>query len=294
MQSTAHEGMEAQGGIGRNADDWSGHDLEDCPASPPKGRPKSLKLQCVAASWNSGDETKWGEAATGNGFVGFNRFDCAGNDHILDFNGIREGDVFTFHVGSKEYTGQVTQKPRLYNQFAIALKTDAGYEDDLPNGVFSIPSFISHPCRSLLCNGSGGVALCLWKGAIGRAAVTIRVAAFGLGRDVANDIEEAVRRGVKVYVLIDYRHTVCDTTSLAVLENASNLHVKYVTGRGNSVVLHAKLLIVDGSTMVTGSANATSFSEKTIEHVLFCDSLEAQSLVNETKEQFDRLWEAVS
>ena len=25
MQSTAPEGMEAQGGIGRNADDWSGH-----------------------------------------------------------------------------------------------------------------------------------------------------------------------------------------------------------------------------------------------------------------------------
>jgi HKD family nuclease len=149
----------------------------------------------------------------------------------------------------------------------------------------------------LMNESSGAEAIRMWQALLKQAQGTIRIAAFGLDRDMLEHLYMAARRGVKIWLLIDFDHQINETNLPCVLDIFANLEVRYTS---STTRLHAKTLIVDPeetsrSAMVTGSANATRFSRTSIEWVMFCKmfdgcSVSARYLIEDSAREFDHLW----
>ena len=115
---------------------------------------------------------------------------------------------------------------------------------------------------------SGAEALRMWHATLQNASTSVRIAAFGLNDDMLEEVYMAARRGVQVWLLLDFEHQI-KQTNLPYASQSENMVVKYTH---SSTRLHAKTLIADSEDMsraalVTGSANATRFSLSSIEWV---------------------------
>lgn len=123
------------------------------------------------------------------------------------------------------------------------------------------------------------------KNLIRSAQKTIQIAMFTwTRRDLAQEVIEAHKRGVKVQVILDH-HAGRGTGSKVVdmLQN-ENISVRLSSG---GPLLHHKFMLIDGSTLVNGSANWTlsAFTQNDDCFIVMHD------LTDEQKKTMEKLWE---
>jgi len=133
----------------------------------------------------------------------------------------------------------------------------------------------------------GGTALQTVERAIGGAKQTILVAAYEFTSvDVAQALAEAVSRGVKVWLVMDDQ-----------AEKSKYSQSKWLLAHGVAVrinkhyaIFHHKFLVIDGTTVETGSFNYTKgASEKNAENALVLHGVPDLALAYRT--EWIRLWD---
>lgn len=106
---------------------------------------------------------------------------------------------------------------------------------------------------------------------IGKATKSVDVAIFGFtDKAIADSLVLAKKRGVKVYVYRD---------RLQSKESKQKAINKYMADNGipvqikqTGILMHMKMLIVDGSTVVTGSYNWSEGAKKQDNDLIICDA----------------------
>ncbi len=122
------------------------------------------------------------------------------------------------------------------------------------------------------------------KGLIEGARKTLRIAMFTwTRRDFAQAVIDASKRGVKVEVLMDYTSSQGASANIMKFLIQRGIPVRLSQGNG---LLHHKLMIVDGQTLVNGSANWTknAFTQNDDCFLVLHDLTEPQ------QKQLDVLW----
>lgn len=162
-------------------------------------------------------------------------------------------------------------------------------------GERSVMGSICRPITIVLRKQSGLDALDMHKAMLKRATASVRMACYGIGREVLSYVYEAEQRGVHIRLIVDANHQNKETGHPAIAP-APNLQLCESIRK-----MHAKMLIIDAECeglggMVTGSANPTLFSHDSIEHVIHADmsqgdSETARPLVAGSAKEFDDLWD---
>jgi len=105
-----------------------------------------LRFHCVEYAKNSGQTLIWsggdaqleGNAATGNGLVGFNRIDAMGVDRRETLVGFTIGTQISLSIRGQKYQGSVKKEPCENSHGEICFKTTAGYPDNIHDGTSKI------------------------------------------------------------------------------------------------------------------------------------------------------------
>ena len=134
---------------------------------------------------------------------------------------------------------------------------------------------------------SPGQALPLVLDTIRAARSTVFVAAYSFtSRPVATALRDAMRRGIKVYVVVDAGEAAKGYSAARFLAN------ERVPVRTNAryALQHNKFIVVDGTTVQTGSFNYTaSAAERNAENVLVVRN--APALAAQYASEWRRLWD---
>ena len=132
----------------------------------------------------------------------------------------------------------------------------------------------------------GGGALELIRGVIGSAKQSILVACYGFtNRDIAEDLESAAHRGVKVRIVSD-EGAAKDKYSQIPVMKAAGIPVRIATRYS---IMHNKFMVIDGATVETGSFNYTSAAVKSnAENVVIARN--APDLAKRYADEWARLW----
>ena len=133
----------------------------------------------------------------------------------------------------------------------------------------------------------GGTALLAVTNAIGSAKQTVAVAAYEFtSAEVAQALADAVLRGVKVWVVLDAKASHEKYSQAAFLVS----HGVEVRTDGHYVIFHDKFLIVDRSTVETGSFNyTTSADRRNAENALVLRGV--PDLAEAYLQEWTRLWD---
>ena len=133
----------------------------------------------------------------------------------------------------------------------------------------------------------GGTALGTVVAAIGTARQTIAVAAYEFtSAEVAQALAAAAVRGVRVWVVVDQKATK-EKASQAVWLAAHGVGVR---ANGHYAIFHHKFLIIDQSTVETGSFNYTTSADKrNAENALVLRGV--PDLANAYLTEWKRLWD---
>jgi len=119
------------------------------------------------------------------------------------------------------------------------------------------------------------------------ATLDVMVYAFS-AKPIAQSILRARDRGVSVRIILDRSETKRKGSLYKFLKN-NGAEVKLLSGIARKGVMHNKVGIFDGKTLVTGSYNWTGDAERTnYDNALFTDDLD---LVQEYRDEFDKLWD---
>ncbi len=132
----------------------------------------------------------------------------------------------------------------------------------------------------------GGTALALVEKAIGTAKSEILVAAYEFtSRDIAEAIEGAAHRGVKVRIVADWKASQDRFSQVPVLQAAGipvRLDHLYA-------IMHNKFLVIDGDTVETGSFNYTTAADRhNAENALVLWNV--PQLAGQYAAEWERLW----
>ncbi len=132
----------------------------------------------------------------------------------------------------------------------------------------------------------GGTALALVEKAIGVAKSEILVAAYEFtSRDVAEALEAAAHRGVKVRIVADWKAAQDRFSQVPVLQAAGipvRLDRLYA-------IMHNKFLVIDGESVETGSFNYTTAADRhNAENALVLWNV--PQLAGQYAAEWERLW----
>lgn len=122
------------------------------------------------------------------------------------------------------------------------------------------------------------------KGLIEAATKTIRIAMFTwTRRDFAEAVIDARKRGVKVEVILDFAQSQSASAPIMKFLIQRSIPVRLSQGNG---LLHHKMMLIDGTTLVNGSANWTKngFTQNDDCFIVLHDLTEGQ------RSQLDSLW----
>lgn len=133
----------------------------------------------------------------------------------------------------------------------------------------------------------GGTALAVVEKVISAARSEVLVAAYEFtSRDIAEALEAAAHRGVKVGIVADYKASHDRYSQIGILKSAGipvRLDERYA-------ILHDKFLVIDGVTVETGSFNYTTAAVKhNAENVLVLWNAPQIAMVY--AREWQRLWE---
>ena len=156
-------------------------------------------------------------------------------------------------------------------------------------------------CRrdaSVLCTESGLAAIHKWICAVEAAERNVFILSYGLShKRILAALIDAERRGVRIRCLVDGQHQLKELQDdLTDRLKGADTTIKYSTNR-----IHAKVLLTDATgdgappatksaRLITGSANASVFSEQCIEHVLDLSAAEHPDIVGTTVRECEAIW----
>lgn len=92
--------------------------------------------------WSGGDAQREGNAATGNGLVGFNRIDAMGIDRKSTLMSFTIGSKLSLTINGEGHEGSVQKKPCENSHGEICFQTNAQYVDNIHDGTFKLT--VSH------------------------------------------------------------------------------------------------------------------------------------------------------
>ena len=143
------------------------------------------------------------------------------------------------------------------------------------------------PSFSVTAAFTPGQALPLVLDTIRSARSTIFVAAYSFtSRPIATALRDAARRGVKVFVVADATDATKGYSAVRFLAN-ERVPVRL---NGRYAIQHNKFMVVDGSTVQTGSFNYTaSAAERNAENVLVLRN--APAVAAQYGAEWRRLWD---
>lgn len=158
-------------------------------------------------------------------------------------------------------------------------------------GAFFTPfttsaQFVPATQASLAAAFTPGQALPLVLDTIKSARSSIFVAAYSFtSKPVATALRDATRRGVKVFVLADATEA---SKGYSAVRFLANEHVP-VRVNARYAIQHNKFMVIDGSTVQTGSFNYTaSAAERNAENVLVVRN--APAIAAQYDAEWRRLW----
>lgn len=145
-------------------------------------------------------------------------------------------------------------------------------------------------CVFLLCGAEGQTAKVYFSPrggcadavveAVGGAKVSVFVAAYGFtNADIAKAIVDAKKRGVRISIILDDSNQTDKYSAATFLQNAG---IQPLVDSQHAI-FHNKFMVIDGSTLITGSFNFTKAAEESnAENLLVIQDLKlcGQYLVN--------------
>ena len=130
-----------------------------------------------------------------------------------------------------------------------------------------------------------GSSLQLVLKSINSAKKSIHVAAYGFtSKPIAEALLNASKRGVEVKIVADEKSNSGKYSATRYLAN-NRIQVKL---DGNYPIFHHKFMIIDGSTLETGSFNYSAAASRNAENVLVLWN--APSVANSYEQQWQKLW----
>jgi phosphatidylserine/phosphatidylglycerophosphate/cardiolipin synthase-like enzyme len=156
----------------------------------------------------------------------------------------------------------------------------------LVSGLPASAQFAPAPQPSIAVAFTPGQALPLVLDTIRGARTTIFVAAYSFtSKPVATALRDATRRGVKVFVLADATEAGKGYSAVRFLAN-ERVPVRI---NGRYAIQHNKFMVIDGSTVQTGSFNYTSSAAaRNAENVLVVRN--APTIAAQYDAEWRRLW----
>jgi phosphatidylserine/phosphatidylglycerophosphate/cardiolipin synthase-like enzyme len=136
----------------------------------------------------------------------------------------------------------------------------------------------------------GGTAVKLVLEVIGEAKSSILVACYSFtNRDIAEALEKAAHRGVKVRIVAD-EGAAKDKYSQVPIVKAAGIPVRIAI---RYAIMHNKFLVIDGTTVETGSFNYTAAAVKSnAENAIVLRN--APELAKTYTDEWTRLWEEIT
>jgi phosphatidylserine/phosphatidylglycerophosphate/cardiolipin synthase-like enzyme len=133
----------------------------------------------------------------------------------------------------------------------------------------------------------GGTAVKLVLDVIGEAKSSIFIACYEFtDRDIAEALETAAHRGVKVQIVADEKASNAKYSQVRILA-AAGIPVRLAT---RYAIMHNKFMVIDGTTVETGSFNYTTAATKSnAENALVLR--EVPELAKTYADEWQRLWE---
>ena len=130
-----------------------------------------------------------------------------------------------------------------------------------------------------------GSSLQLVLKSINSAKKSIHVAAYSFtSKPIAEALLNASKRGVEVKVLADEKSNSGKYSATTYLAN-NKIQVKL---DGNYPIFHHKFMVIDGSTLETGSFNYSAAANKNAENILVLWN--APSVANSYEQEWQKLW----
>jgi phosphatidylserine/phosphatidylglycerophosphate/cardiolipin synthase-like enzyme len=141
------------------------------------------------------------------------------------------------------------------------------------------------PGTRVLFSPKGGISKELLR-LIKAAKVNIVVAAYAFSsKYLGNALSEALKRGVKVRIILD-GDIARKAYSIDEWLAGEGIEVHFIDVKGGS--LHHKFMIIDGKILMTGSYNFTNESEfRNHEAAIFTNN---KALIQSFATEFDRIW----
>ncbi len=156
--------------------------------------------------------------------------------------------------------------------------------------IFSVLlAFAESPSVSTIETGfsPGGTAIKLVLQVIGEAKASILVACYEFtDRDIAAALEAAAHRGVKVQIVADAKAAKAKYSQVSIVA-AAGIPVRLAT---RYAIMHNKFMVIDGTTVETGSFNYTTAATKSnAENALVLRN--SPGLAKTYSAEWTRLWD---
>lgn len=94
---------------------------------------------------------------------------------------------------------------------------------------------------------------------IRNAKSEVKIAIYSFtNREIAKAIRDSAKRGVKFKIVFDYKQNNDNRSQIGYLAKLKNIYVCTMQGKNNgkySGIMHNKLAVIDGKTIIFGSAN---------------------------------------
>lgn len=94
---------------------------------------------------------------------------------------------------------------------------------------------------------------------IRNAKSEVKIAIYSFtNREIAKAIRDSAKRGVKFKIIFDYKQNNDNRSQIGYLAKLKNIYVCTMQGKNNgkySGIMHNKLAVIDGKTIIFGSAN---------------------------------------